>query len=148
MGAHQFHAALQVFDDAQTLVFRPLGLEGGTAVVQAQRALHRCQAGASGPGNAGGHLGAQAQGLIGHHLHHLVRLDGATGLKGVDPLQAWRRHLFVAPAPVDGGQLLGNPAVDPHVAGQEVAGSTGGLKGHPIGTVAAESYGPAGISAL
>ena len=34
LGAHQFHAALQVFDNAQTLVFRSLGLEGGTAVVQ------------------------------------------------------------------------------------------------------------------
>ena len=35
LGAHQFHAALQVFNDAQTLVFRPLGLKGGAAVVQA-----------------------------------------------------------------------------------------------------------------
>ena len=125
----QLHAALQPFIESGSGL--PVdGAEHGAGTPEAQGARTWPEAGASGPGDGGRHFRPQAQRFCGRQPHHLPIVDAAPGFQGFQPFHRRRGHLGIAPQPIDGRQLITQPAVGFHLPWIQIPGASRRLQGH------------------
>ena len=129
----EFHSALEIFFDAEPAFIGDAALEHRSGGPQSQRTGSRCQPGAGGSGDRGGHFWPQAQGLIGDQSDHVTAGDRPSGLERVETFNPRGRDFVIPPLAVDSSQLFAEKTIVFNLPGIEIPGTSCRLQRHPRG---------------